>query len=178
MNLFLSPHNDDEALFGAYIIQIWKPLVLIVTDSYIQPERGDWQCDRETRIAESLAAMQILGVQLEFLHIPDKSFTEDALVLALQRYKDFDTVFAPAIEGGNLIHDSVGKVADGLYPRVRHYSTYTQIRPYPEGGEQVAATESMKALKLRALECYHSQISLGTTSQYFTTPNKDEYLCS
>ena len=176
MNLFLSPHNDDETLFGAYIIQTWKPLVLIVTDSYIQPERGEIGCDKEIRIAETTAAMQILGAQVEFLHVPDKSFTEDAFTDALQNHRrGFDLVFAPAVEGGNPIHDAVGRVASRLYPNVRYYSTYTKTRLYPEGVERVEATEAMKALKLRALECYRSQITLNTTSSFFTTSRKDEF---
>jgi len=179
VNLFLSPHNDDEALFGAYIIQTWKPLVLIVTDSYIQPERGEKNCDKETRIAESIAAMKILGAQIDFLHIPDKSFNEDILSAALQNYKQgIDIAFAPAIEGGNPIHDVVGRVADRLFSNVKHYSTYSKTRLYPEGSEKVESSEFMKALKIQALACYRSQITLGTTSIFFTTSHKDEYLCS
>lgn len=179
MNLFLSPHNDDETLFGAYIIQTWHPLVLIVTDSYIQSERGEKNCDKDTRIAESTAAMKILGASVEFLHIPDKSFTEDILTYALQNYQQgIDTVFTPAIEGGNPIHDAVGRIAGKLYPNVRYYSTYSKTRLYPEGREKVEASEYMKAMKFRALACYHSQIALDTTSIFFTTPYKDEFLVS
>lgn len=175
MNLFLSPHNDDETLFGAYIIQMWEPLVLIVTDSYIQSERGEVGCDKETRIAETRAAMQILGAQVEFLHIPDKDLNERVLVEALRGYGGFDLVFAPAIEGGNRAHDLVGGAAVGLYSNVKLYSTYTKTRLYPEGVEKVGVTEAMKALKLRALECYRSQINLNTTSSFFTASCKDEF---
>ena len=53
VSLFLAPHNDDEALFGAYIIQTYKPLVVILTDSYIQYERGETQCSAAARREES-----------------------------------------------------------------------------------------------------------------------------
>lgn len=177
MNLFLSPHNDDEALFGAYIIQKWQPLVLIVTDSYIQPERGEKNCDKDTRIAETTEAMRILGAQVEFLHIPDKNLTEEALIAALKSYRQAGLVFAPAIEGGNPMHDLVGRVADVVYAEVKHYATYTKTRHFPAGPERVEATEEMKTKKLRILECYRSQKGLWSTAQYFTTEHKDEFLC-
>ena len=47
--IFLAPHNDDETLFAAYTLMRYKPFVIIVTDSFIQPERGDTGCTAEIR---------------------------------------------------------------------------------------------------------------------------------
>ena len=176
-SLFLSPHNDDEALFGAYIIQTYKPLVLVATDSVIQFERGTG-ITAAHRIEETCLAMEILDARVDFLHIPDNKITEENLADALEGCHVFDEIFAPALEGGNAIHDMVCRVADRMHSRVRHYSTYTKTREYPQGDFLVPATEEMKALKLRALECYKSQSNLGSTRQYFTTPHKEEYLCT
>ena len=183
--LFMSPHNDDEALFGAYIIQVYKPLVVILTDSYIQYERGEKMSHKDIRTAESAAAMKILGAEVEFLHIPDKDFNEEVCTLALQPYvpkmykpSEFDMIFAPsAIEGGNWMHDITGQVADKLWPGlVHHYSTYTKAREYPEGHTLIWATPEMQSKKLEALKCYQSQM-VNCCRMYLTTPHKNEYLC-
>ena len=60
-SIFLAPHNDDEALFGSFTIIREKPLVVIITDSWIQPNRGEKGCDAETRWNETKKAMEILG---------------------------------------------------------------------------------------------------------------------
>jgi hypothetical protein len=41
VKVFLSPHHDDETLFGAFTLLRERPLVVIVTDSYVQFNRGD-----------------------------------------------------------------------------------------------------------------------------------------
>lgn len=179
--LFLAPHNDDEALFGSYIIQSYKPEVVIITDSYIQPERGETACSKEARQAESNAAMNILGAPVEFLHVPDKDMTDEVCEAALQKFvppmyepSPFDMVFAPALEGGNFAHDIVARVADKLFSNVMHYSTYTKDRDYPEGTIEIWANDEMRAKKLAALQCYISQWN-NCCRPYFTTPHKEEF---
>ena len=71
MKLFVSPHNDDAALFGSFRIQEQKPLVLTVYDSHVQPSRGHSSCDAATRRKEDLEAMNILGVGLALAGVPD-----------------------------------------------------------------------------------------------------------
>ena len=190
MNLFLAPHNDDEALFGAYIIQTYKPLVLVVTDSYIQYERGEKACSAEARIAETKAAMTVLGAEVEFLHLPDKSLNAAELRTALMRFivseKRFDfngdyrapeMTFAPVVEeGGNWAHNVVGEVAGQMFSRLQSYYTYTNKRDYPQGEVRVPATDEMHRKKLEALRCYKSQWA-NCCRLYFETPQKDEYLC-
>ena len=164
--LFLSPHNDDEVLFGAYTIMREKPLVVIVTDSYIQQERGD-KATTEQRIEETKEAMKILGAEVEFLHIPDKSFTKKELVRALFPYKA-KTVYAPAIEeGGNWIHCAVGRVADGIFPNVQHYNTYVAGNDKTQGSILIYPTKEEKELKRKALRCYKSQLKIPTCANFF-----------
>lgn len=181
MKILLAPHNDDEALFASYIIQNYHPLVVIVTDSYIQEKRGDG-VDAFTRIVETQLAMEILGAELQFLGIPDDLLTDQRLRESLVQFdaKEIETVFAPAIEGGHPHHDLVGRVADEMFPgKVWHYSTYTKDRPYPAGHIRVYATAEMKKKKLAALDCYRSQHRLKSkgTNRYFTVDQKDEYIC-
>lgn len=179
MNLFIAPHNDDEALFGAYIIQTYKPLVVVVTDSYIQFERGEKECSAENRREESKRACRLLNSPVEFLCIKDTAADEtlfSSAMGALWKYGNVDQVFAPAIEdGGNFQHNIIGRVADELYPDVRHYYTYTRDRNYPSGEVKVEATAAMKAIKIQALAEYHSQWN-NCCRMYFTQDNKDEYL--
>lgn len=178
MNLFLAPHNDDETLFGSYIIQVYKPLVIVVTDSYIQYERGEKDCSAENRIEESKKACAILGANVKFLHIPDKSddiFLLQEMKRQIDRHED-GVVFAPAVEeGGNFQHNLVGQFAKDNFQNVRSYYTYTRQRDWPEGPVKVAATDDMKLKKLAALHCYTSQWN-NVCKMYFETPHKDEYL--
>lgn len=184
MNVFIAPHNDDEALFGSYIIQTYKPLVIVVTASFIQYERGEKACSAAARNAESLAACAILGADVEFLNIPDNC--DDAelkrvltlkLGLRMLAVDNLETVFAPAVEeGGNFQHNLIGSRIAALYPKqVRHYYTYTRERDFPMGPVKVNVTEEMKAKKLEALKCYTSQWA-NVCRMYFEQPQKDEYL--
>ena len=68
MKILISPHNDDETLFCSWTILREKPLVVIVTDSARQASKG---ITAEQRRAETKAAMDILGVEVRFLGIPD-----------------------------------------------------------------------------------------------------------
>lgn len=174
MKLFLAPHNDDETLFGAYTIMIEKPLVIIVTDSMFQAERGlriTWKQRRE----ETLNAMKILGAKVEFLGINDTNFSKEKLEKALRKYNP-DLVFAPSIEGGDRWHDLVGIIAVRLFENVIFYSTYSKNRWFPKGSRKIEFNQEMKRLKLKALECYPSQSNLASTRQFFKNmKTKDEY---
>lgn len=156
--LFISPHQDDETLFGAYTIMREKPLVIVCTDSYIQELRGDGITNEE-RTNESKRAMELLGVEVEFLHIPDNNVSFDILKDKLKDY-DAEIVYAPAIElGGNPTHNLVGKVADELFNNVKHYMTYGSADlTKTKGSELVIPTEEERELKIRALACYPSQM--------------------
>lgn len=169
--VFLAPHNDDEILFGAYTIMREKPLVVIVTDSYIQQERGD-EATTEQRIEETKEAMKLLGVEVDFLHIPDNSFKGKTLQRELEElYLDDIQVYAPAIEfNGNPIHNEVGLIADLTFYNVKHYMTYVLGNDKTKGGILVFPTEEEKKLKKKALACYKSQLKIPTCATFFNHP--------
>jgi LmbE family N-acetylglucosaminyl deacetylase len=99
--IFISPHNDDETLFGAFTILRTLPLVVVVFDSYAQEQRGNPVTWRQRR-AETLAACEILGVRAIFLGFSDADPSITAgdvrarLLGALGAYNE--AVFAPAAE--------------------------------------------------------------------------------
>jgi len=172
--ILLSPHNDDESLFASYTIMREKPLVIIVTDSYIQYERGD-QITAEQRRNETREAMAILGSPVIFLGIKDIELTGDKLEEVLKYFKA-DTVYAPAIQGGNGQHDIVGQVAKLVFPNVIQYTTYTKTELWTTGSVEIKPTQSEIDLKNKALDCYVSQINLGSTAPHFkAVRNRSEF---
>lgn len=175
--IFLAPHNDDEALFGAYTLLREKSLVIVVTDSFIQPERGDVGCDAETRRKETIEAMKIAGCPVVFLGIKDTELTEEILRDRLKGLNP-QKVYAPAIQGGNLQHDIVGKVAKELFEgRVEHYTTYTKTQLHTTGTREIKPTEKEEILKMSMLQCYKSQIALPSTKPHFEAViGKSEWL--
>jgi|GEM_PF-2609949 len=180
--MFLAPHNDDEALFGAFTIMRERPLVIIVTDSYIQQLRGDGITAEQRRL-ETKSAMKKLGVECCFLGIPDNNITREILINTIKaapRYmKEVKIVFAPMIEGGNKIHDLVGEVAEKMFSNVLHYSTYTKTRPYSLGDIEVEPTHKEQALKNEVLEEYHTQKNHKYDKVYFQeAKNRSEYFNS
>lgn len=177
--IFLAPHNDDESLFGAFTLMREKPLVVVVTDSYIQPNRGDAGCDAETRRQETIDAMALAGCPVVFLGIKDTELTE---ALLIERLKSFcpDKVYAPAVQGGNVQHDIVGRVAKQLFgKRCEFYTTYTQMDLYTTGKKEVVPTQKEMELKDLMLSCYTSQLTLPSTLPHFNAVRrKSEWLTS
>lgn len=173
----LAPHNDDEALFCAFLLMRVRPLVIIVTDSYIQPHRGDLGCTSEIRRQETINAMNLIGVPVVFLGIKDTELTEDLLRERLKGFRP-EQVYAPAIQGGNFHHDIVGKVALELYgERCEHYCTYTKTELHTTGIVEIKPTEQEINLKNKMLECYQSQLNLNSTRPHFDAVfGKSEWL--
>lgn len=163
--ILLAPHNDDEHLFASYTIQRDKPLVVIVTDGYIQGNRGDG-ITAEQRREESRNAAKLLGYEVVFLGIKDTELTPEKLEFALSHLKA-DVVFAPAIQGGNGQHDMIGQVANKVFPNVVHYTTYTRTELWTTGETEIIPTQEEIDLKNKALDCYQSQINLGSTAPHF-----------
>jgi LmbE family N-acetylglucosaminyl deacetylase len=176
--IFLAPHNDDESLFAAYTLMRVKPLVIIITDSYIQPGRGDSGCSMEERRKETIDAMNLIGCPVLFMGIPDTELTKDVLC---ERLKGFDpeTVYVPALQGGNPQHDLINKVALELFgkDKCEQYCTYTKTELYTTGGWEVAPTQQEIELKNKMLDCYQSQINLPSTAPHFeAVRNRSEWL--
>ena len=179
MKLFLSPHNDDESLFAAFTLLREKPLVLIITDSFIQPERGDRGCSALERRQESIAACKVLGCPIAFLGIKDTELTGESLAERLSPFKHlgFEKIYAPAIQGGNPQHDTIGKIAGEGFPSCIYYTTYTKTELWTKGTTEVIPTPEEKELKEKALWCYQSQIKLLATRPHFEAViDKSEWL--
>lgn len=179
--IFLSPHNDDETLFGAFTLMREKPLVVIVTDSYIQPSRigQPFMIDTsaETRRQETIEAMKLAGCPVVFLGIKDTELTEEIL---RDRLKDFnpETIYVPAIQGGNPQHDLVGKVAMELFGnKCERYTTYTKTDLYTTSNWEIVPSQPEMELKNKMLDCYKSQINLPSTAPHFeAVRGKSEWL--
>lgn len=176
--IFLSPHNDDESLFGSYTLIRERPLVVVVTDSYIQPLRGDIGCEQEVRRQETIEAMKIAGCPVLFLGIPDMVLDQNIL---RERLKGINParVYAPAIhEGGNVHHNIVGKVALEMFgDRCERYTSYSSTELYIEGNFEVKPTQEEKNVKGKMLACYTSQVNLPSTRPHFeAVVDKSEWL--
>lgn len=165
MNILLSPHDDDNALFASFTCMRERPLVVICLDSWIQPNRGERGCSAEERAAETAAACNLLGCPVVRLGLRDDAATEADIKQALTvcfKEQPPDVVYAPAEQGGNRHHDMVARAAHELFgDRVIEYTTYTPTELWTRGVVEVHPTAAEAALKRRALECYPSQIRIN-----------------
>jgi LmbE family N-acetylglucosaminyl deacetylase len=166
MKLFLSPHDDDQVLFGAFTLMRMNPLVVICTDSWIQGNRGE-DITAEQRAEESRKACEILGCPVVRLGLRDDVVDEWSMKRALSRFSGFETVYIPAIQGGNKDHDLVGQVAKEVFKNVKQYTTYTSTELYTTGSEEIIPTSEEIILKHNTLDCFQSQINLPATAPHF-----------
>jgi LmbE family N-acetylglucosaminyl deacetylase len=172
--LFLAPHNDDEALFGAYTIMRRKPIVVIVTDSWIQFGRGQGITAKQRR-QETIDAMNLLCAPVEFLGIRDNELDNGNLISALQCYSP-DKVYAPQPNSKNVQHNLVGEIAHQLWNgKVIFYSTYTTENLTPKGKIEIVPKPEEIEMKNRALDCYKSQIRINN-DHFVAVRGKSEYL--
>lgn len=166
--IFLSPHNDDETLFGAYTIMRHKPTVVVVLRSHLQEQRhGVTALTRET---ETESACRLLRGPPRHLYepsylqwrfhddAPDWARVEDDLRAMSRNYYP---CFAPAVEdGGHEHHSMIGAIASRVWPadQLSHYLTYRRGHGKSTDGIEVAPEPWMIAAKHRALACYLSQM--------------------
>lgn len=166
MDLLFSPHNDDAVLFASYTLLREKPLVITVTDSWIQFNRGELQTAND-RWSEDVEAMKVLGCSIIRLGLRDDMLSEDQLRQAFVRFINFNNVYVPALQGGNLQHDMVYRVATEVFGGYcKYYATYTKTEPYTRGNIEITPTVEEIELKNKALDCYKSQIA-NTNKVYF-----------
>jgi len=176
--IFLAPHNDDESLYGAFTLMRYKPLVIIVTESYIQARRGTKGCSSEERREETIQAMKLVGCPVVFVGIPDIELTEEILRERLQHFNP-ETIYIPAIHpGGNPQHNLIGKVGLELFGRkCERYCTYTKKDLNVKGTWELKPTQQEIDLKNKMLACYKSQLAFGGTRQHFDAiVGKSEWL--
>lgn len=183
MKLFLSPHNDDETLFGAFTLLRERPHVAVVFDSCIQVQRGYGdQCNATNRRFETVMALRALlgsgGGSVSFLGFADNIITgtefREALEFSLRKFDRPEMVYAPAIEeGGHPQHNLVGEIAARVFPRVTHYLTYTNRGK--SVGVPVPFELHWVARKLQALSFYGSQICLPDNVEHFLREHHEYY---
>lgn len=169
MNYLLSPHDDDAALFAAVTCLRERPTIVVVTDSYVQPARGEVGCSAEERAAETDAAHAVLGCQTVRLGLRDDDLTMAHVQRALSdpslSLYQAEKVYVPALEGGHTQHDLVAQAAAAVFgtANLRCYSTYAKLSQYlavdlrPVGTTEIEWTRPEYELKQRALQCYDSQ---------------------
>lgn len=167
MPIFLSPHSDDEILFGAYTIMREKPLVVICTHATMQGDNG------YERAMESYRAMKMLGASVMFLGIDEDELTEELLEEKLNPLMADDVrLIAPEYEiYGNPHHNIVAIVAERLDWGTQTYKTYTGLETRTIGKEIIPTPEELE-LKKRAMLCYQTQIQNPFTSHYFDVTNE------
>jgi LmbE family N-acetylglucosaminyl deacetylase len=175
LKLFLAPHPDDETLFGAFTLLREKPLVVIMTESFIQQNRGE-NITAEQRWQESVNAMKVLGCPLLRLGIRDDIIDKAIVREKLSRFWGFEEVYAPEIQLGNPHHDLIGQVAKEMF-NCRMYATYTRGEWFTPSGKEIIPTENELLLKERALSCYTSQLQLKATAEHFNAvKGKSEWM--
>lgn len=194
-SLFISPHNDDEALFGAFAIMRFEADLIVVYDSFVQPARGHDQCTANVRRQETLDAMCFLrpkerghearilfGGLDDRLRFGAREVVEriaDRLHEAGMEFRDYDQVFSPLWEPeGHPQHNRVCEAAclitDGTPEKHRQYATYTSAGKSTYG-QRCNPTGAETIRKLRALCCYRSQIELDDCRPHFIR-SQEEYL--
>ena len=183
MKLFVSPHNDDAALFGAFTLQREDPRVLTVFDSYVQFSRGHGDCGVVSRRAEDTLAMKALGCVVEFAAVrdneePAQTFKKvsNALSMARSFYRPAE-VWLPVVEGGgHAQHNIVGELGVHVFAdaKIHRYLTYTSAGK-STNGTKVPFTGVMLRKKLQALACYKTQIeidALGCAEHFIRDQNE------
>jgi LmbE family N-acetylglucosaminyl deacetylase len=167
MKLFISPHNDDETLFGAFTLLREHPLVLVVTDSYIQFNRGDGISARQRR-DETIEAMHILGCSTFFAGLRDDQLDEQSLRKLFESLTGFEEVYVPMpYQNGNPHHNLIGQIASVILPHTTFYATYTKDNLYKTGKTEIEPKPDELELKFRALQCYKTQLNLPSTRPHF-----------
>lgn len=174
MKLFISPHNDDETLFGAFTILRERPLVLIVTDSARQASKG---ITAEQRRIESQNALRVLGAPSAFLGIQDRDLEawdlDTKLSHFLEEFGPFSHAYYPALEkDGNVDHNLISRVCDRIFAGIStRYLTYTTAGK-SRSANRVEFSPPWIQSKLKALACYRSQILEPSTLDHFL---RDQY---
>ena len=138
--LFLAPHNDDETLFGSFLIQEYRPRVIVclrrrcrrtATGSRPDARGRDWSGDaRAARRGRRGSSGRTLTAQPDWDDIRSHMETVDCSI-------DFDPVFAPAVEeDGHEHHNRIGELAQEVFgDRVISYLTYTRSHGRSHAGD-------------------------------------------
>lgn len=181
MNLFFSPHNDDDVLFGSYEIQKRGALVVVVFDGHLQALRGESVTASQRREETNAALRELCVLPALFMGYSDaqplpETFA-DAVRGLIERNKP-EHVFAPAIEiDGHAQHNAVGAAVHAVYSKTAHYLTYTRTKGKSRGGIEVIPSPEWIVRKHKALACHASQIGVANCREHFVGDLR-EYLAA
>jgi LmbE family N-acetylglucosaminyl deacetylase len=162
-DLLLAPHADDETLFASFLVQRYKPIVVVVID------------DGREHGGELLAALVAQDVreyrELKFPPGFDRSMLKTWLHDFVEERGWPERVFAPWPEPeGHEDHNEVGVAAIEYFGRdlVTSYLTYAPRGERSRGGmlSEPEHPEHVRQ-KLIALGCYRSQILNERTRPWF-----------
>lgn len=196
MNLFISPHNDDETLFGSFIIQDIKPTVLVVYESHRQPHY--WPASGATaqaRNEETAAALtELYGQARLFYNLgfrDDSEYPFEQLAKELDSYiervgQPLELLIYPAwLAGGNIQHNLVARACEKLVTNLFRpcrrltYLTYTAEgkanHRYQGFDEYKISDPAFITRKLRALACYESQHRVDNCRAHFLRDQNEYY---
>jgi len=169
---FISPHNDDAVLFGAFTLMRDRPVVMTVLDSYVQRKRGFADCSAQQRRAEDLLAITgVLNRSLFFGGVPDDLPLEDMADQVRQVFREVgpvQEVWLPLWEdGGHDHHNLMATVGRQEFPvpQIHWYLTYTKAGK-STGGVAMPCSGQMVRKKLEALACYKSQLDIDALGCY------------
>lgn len=175
MDIFIAPHDDDDALFGAFTCLRYKPRIITVLRSFVE---ATWNppVTYETRERESAAAAEVLGCEHEHWTFPDNAPDWPEITGTLRKFNPL-RVWAPLPEeGGHPHHNAIGEIVGTLWPQTAYYATYTHARGKTTTGFRVQPKPEWVEIKREAMACYASQAAHPMTSPGFTTWAIDEYL--
>lgn len=181
-SVFVSPHDDDHALFGAFTCLREEPILVVVYDSYVQERRGLQGCSALVRAAETEEAAHLLGCQKVWrlgLRDDDPCVTSVDIGVRLARLPcKMDRIYLPAFENsGHPQHNLVARVQGG--PGTQRYATYTSAGKTTDGVEVPVLKGEWICQKLLALSCYKSQMNLDPRMgcwQHFLRSQEEYYL--
>jgi LmbE family N-acetylglucosaminyl deacetylase len=179
--IFLSPHNDDETLFGSFSILSERfPTVIVCLRSQLQLA---WGVNSDTREAETHAACEILGAQYIQLSEPDENpnwrAVANSLRAIVESEPEIERIYVPA--GGKGVpeqHAKVGELAAELFPEIplARYLTYRGSAEKDRSGVEVVPKPWMIEFKLRALAVYISQHEIESGSRRHFMEDLREYV--
>lgn len=189
--LFLSPHADDETLFGSFIIQQELPEVWVILDGHTQRSMGKTDAPSQVRRGETLVALWDSIGEERNIHFggfsdinPD--WEKVGHLLAGIQCQEFDKVYAPypePHESAHVQHNKLGFLAAEVFGQLEtckliFYATYNRqngktghVTPhsrqyYPTSGVQIAR-------KHLALACYTSQMEVIDCREHFMRDLKE-----
>lgn len=161
--ILLSPHDDDVALFCCWTALIERPQVVVVFDSYVQADRG-LNITAQQRARETENACKVMGLDPPMrLGFRDNDATVTTGDIA-SRIKselgdgidDVERWMVPAWEEkGHHQHNLVAQLGGQV-----RYLTYTTEGKSTQGKLVLPPNGEAIAIKLRAMACYPSQMTL------------------